>query len=106
MYVPRDQNGRTHIQAALLVGFDEEQFEEFQTMLQGMGADMVPIMCADARSLQGSLQEALNEGTRGFVAPPAGARRAVFLSGMYTAEVRTDCRTMATRKDLNSRVPV
>jgi hypothetical protein len=98
--VPPDESTSKRVQAVLLVGFDEGHFEQFQAMMQGMGASMVPIMCAGACTLQGSLQEALEGGSPGFVTPPSGARRAVFLSGMYTAEVSAHQfrRTVATRR--------
>jgi hypothetical protein len=73
---------------ALLVGFTAEDYSRFQTLMRDMEAEMVPIYCAGQEVLAGSLKDALEGGTPGYCEPPVGVRRAVFLSGMYTAEVR------------------
>ena len=76
-----------HVQAVLLVGFSDEDYSHFQNVMQDMEADMVPVFCADEDTLQQTLQTALARATPGFKPAPAGAKRGVFLSGMYTAEV-------------------
>lgn len=73
--------------AVLLVGFQETDFAAFQQLMNDMEADMVPLYCADGVAMRRSLQSALEEGKPGFQPAPLGTRRAVILSGMYTAEV-------------------
>ena len=75
------------MQAVLLVGFDAATFAEFQAVMQSMDADMVPLFCASPATMKGSLQQALEGQEPGFCEPPEGARRALIVSGMYTAEV-------------------
>lgn len=75
----------------LLVGFEAEDFDSFQSLMLDMDADMVSLHCCDAPMLAGTLREALESSAPGWrpapLGTPLGTRRAVILSGMYTAEV-------------------
>lgn len=75
------------LQAVLLVGFQAEDFDSFQGLMLDMDADMVSLHCCDAAMLAGTLREALTASSPGWRPAPLGTRRAVILSGMYTAEV-------------------
>mmetsp|Transcript_20411 Transcript_20411/g.61472 ORF Transcript_20411/g.61472 Transcript_20411/m.61472 type:complete len:239 (+) Transcript_20411:214-930(+) len=74
--------------AALLIGFTQEQFEIFRTMMIDMEADIVKMIPCRPAMLNGTLKEAL-EAPQGqpFEQMPKGTRRAVLLSGMSTGEV-------------------
>jgi hypothetical protein len=74
--------------AVLLVGFDADAYSKFQNLMRSMEADMVPIYCAGSDTMAQTLEAALEQSKPGFQEPPAGARMAVFRSGMYTSEVR------------------
>lgn len=73
--------------ACVLVGFSRRQVDEFRAMMIAMEADMVKLVCCTNRMLEMSLQEAVESDATTHEVLPAGVRRAVLLSGMYSGEV-------------------
>lgn len=73
------------VQAVLLVGFSEAQYNKFKQMMSDMEATMFQIYTAGESEFKSKLCDAFESS--GFKPAPLGARRAVILSGMYTSEV-------------------
>ncbi|KAK9813018.1 hypothetical protein WJX72_007622 [[Myrmecia] bisecta] len=73
--------------AVALIGFQQDEVDTFRQAMTDMEADFVKIVSCGRRQLEGSLQEALEGPAPLYEQPPLGVRRAVILSGMYSAEV-------------------
>jgi len=73
--------------AVVLIGFGQQEFDQFRTMMSDMEGDMVKLICCTPAMLDTTLQQAVEADATLYEALPPSTRRAVLLSGMYTGEV-------------------
>lgn len=65
----------------------QEEVDTFSKLMRDMDADIVKILPATQKMMQGTLEAALNTDYPAYEQPPLGQRRAMVLSGMYGSEV-------------------